>query len=136
MALINRNIAKKTVRPSMVATRNSFAYSAEFLKKDESTLDRLFSKLENLQEHDDADDDIALLDELSDNEQVEEEIFFRAARHAKREGEEVTHYLLDENEFDGVNEGGLIADLQATSPDDPQFGARVGELSEYVNRGV
>ena len=120
----------------MVATRNSFAYAAEFLKKDENTLDTLFSKFEQPQEQSDNDEDMEFLDELSADDQVEEEIFFRAARGAKRGSDELAHYMLDENEFDDVSAGGLIADLQATSPDDPQFDARVGELSEYINRGI
>ena len=133
MTAINRSSAKKSVKPSMVATRNSFAYAAEFLKKDENTLDSLFSKFEQPQEENNSDD---FLDELSADDQVEEEIFFRAARKAKRGSDELAHYLLDEDEFENVNAGGLIADLQATSPDDPQFDARVVELSEYINRGI
>ena len=136
MTAINRSSAKKSVRPSMVATRNSFAYAAEFLKKDENTLDTLFSKFEQPQEQSDNDEDMEFLDELSADDQVEEEIFFRAARGAKPGSDELAHYMLDENEFDDVSAGGLIADLQATSPDDPQFDARVGELSEYINRGI
>lgn len=136
MTAINRSSAKKSVRTSMVATRNSFAYAAEFLKKDENTLDTLFSKFEQPQEQSDNDEEMEFLDELSADDQVEEEIFFRAARGAKRGSDELAHYMLDENEFDDVSAGGLIADLQSTSPDDPQFDARVGELSEYINRGI
>ena len=136
MAAINKGSAKKSVKPSMAATRNSFSYATAFLKKDENALDKLIRKFEKPYNQTESDDDIDLLDELSMDDQIEEEIFFRAVRDSKRPSDERAHYLLDENEFEELDAGGIIAELQATSPDDPRFDARVTELSEYINRGI
>jgi hemerythrin superfamily protein len=69
--------------------------------------------------------------ELTAHATAEEEIFYPAARDAIEETD-----LLDEAEVEHASAKDLIAQIQASSPDDEQFDAKVKVLGEYVNHHV
>lgn len=63
---------------------------------------------------------------------IEEEIFYPAARQALEENGD----LLDEAEVEHACAKDLIAQLEAASPDEPLYDAKVKVLSEYVQHHV
>jgi hemerythrin superfamily protein len=70
---------------------------------------------------------------LTVHAQIEEEIFYPAAREAVRSGEE----LLDEAEVEHGSIKELVAAIENASPDDDDlFDARVNVLGEYVKHHV
>ena len=73
-------------------------------------------------------------DELEVHAQLEEELFYPAARRALqgKEGED----LLDEAEVEHHSVKQLIAELRELQPADPKFKAHVTVLSEYVKHHV
>ena len=71
--------------------------------------------------------------ELTVHAQIEEEIFYPAAREAVRSGEE----LLDEAEVEHGSIKELVSAIENASPDDDElFEARVKVLGEYVKHHV
>jgi len=72
-------------------------------------------------------------DELTVHAQIEEEIFYPAAREAVRGGDD----LLDEAEVEHGSIKELVAAIEDASPDDDDlFEARVTVLGEYVKHHV
>ena len=70
---------------------------------------------------------------LSVHAQIEEEIFYPAAREAVRSGED----LLDEAEVEHGSIKELVSAIENASPDDDElFDARVKVLGEYVKHHV
>ena len=70
---------------------------------------------------------------LTVHAQIEEEIFYPAAREAVRSGEE----LLDEAEVEHGSIKELVSAIENASPDDDElFAARVKVLGEYVKHHV
>ncbi len=70
---------------------------------------------------------------LTAHAQIEEEIFYPAAREAMRSGED----LLDEAEVEHGSIKELVAAIESASPDDDDlFEARVKVLGEYVKHHV
>ena len=70
---------------------------------------------------------------LSVHAQIEEEIFYPAAREAVRSGED----LLDEAEVEHGSIKDLVSAIENASPDDDElFDARVKVLGEYVKHHV
>src|SRR5262245_9389952 len=69
---------------------------------------------------------------LTVHAQIEEEIFYPAARDAMRDGED----LLDEAEVEHGSIKELVAAIEDGSPDDELFDARVKVLGEYVKHHV
>src|SRR5262245_1506912 len=69
--------------------------------------------------------------ELTAHSTAEEEIFYPAAREVLDEPD-----LIDEAEVEHASAKDLIAQIQDSSPDDPQFDAKVKVLGEYINHHV
>ena len=69
---------------------------------------------------------------LTVHAQIEEEIFYPAAREAMRDGED----LLDEAEVEHGSIKDLVGAIETGSPDDELFDARVKVLGEYVKHHV
>ena len=69
---------------------------------------------------------------LTVHAQIEEEIFYPAARDAMRDGED----LLDEAEVEHGSIKDLVGAIETGSPDDELFDARVKVLGEYVKHHV
>jgi hemerythrin superfamily protein len=106
------------------------------LTEDHATVKKLFKQYERLAK-DEADEserqELALLicTELTAHATAEEEIFYPAAREALDEPD-----LIDEAEVEHATAKDLIAQIQASAPDDPMFDAKVKVLGEYINHHV
>jgi hemerythrin superfamily protein len=127
-----------------MATRAKSAPTAEAAKKDATALlqrdhrevQRLFKQFEKLSDDEGTADDRQALAEqicvlLSVHAQIEEELFYPAARAA-----EVKADLLDEAEVEHASAKELIAQIRAMEPDEPLYDAKVIVLGEYVNHHV
>jgi hemerythrin superfamily protein len=120
----------------MTSSENTNAI--ELLKRDHDDVDKLFSQYEDIKDgDDDADKELLvaqICDALTVHAQIEEEIFYPAARRAldQDEGKD----LLDEAAVEHQTLKDLIARLEAAPTDDPLYDAGVKVLSEYVKHHV
>lgn len=106
------------------------------LQRDHREVQRLFKQFEKLSDDEGTADDRQALAEqicvlLSVHAQIEEELFYPAARAA-----EVKADLLDEAEVEHASAKELIAQIRAMEPDEPLYDAKVIVLGEYVNHHV
>jgi hemerythrin superfamily protein len=110
----------------------------DLLKRDHDDVDKLFSQYEDIKDgDDDADKELLvaqICDALTVHAQIEEEIFYPAARRAldQDEGKD----LLDEAAVEHQTLKDLITRLEAAPNDDPLYDAGVKVLSEYVKHHV
>jgi hemerythrin superfamily protein len=108
----------------------------KLLKADHEEVTRLFEQYEKAKEKDEQKKS-DLIDQictaLTVHAQIEEEIFYPAARNALEEkGED----LLDEAEVEHGTIKALVEQLENTRPDDELCDAKVKVLSEYVKHHV
>ena len=119
-------------------TSTEITNAIELLKRDHDDVDTLFSQYEDSKETDDDDAKLTLVTQICDaltvHAQVEEEIFYPAARRAI-DGDEGKD-LLDEAAVEHQTLKDLIARLEAAPTDDPLYDAGVKVLSEYVKHHV
>jgi iron-sulfur cluster repair protein YtfE (RIC family) len=110
----------------------------ELLKDDHKHVKKHFREFEKLdaQKDPEACRQLAMrvCDELEVHTQLEEELFYPAARQALagKDGED----LLDEAEVEHASAKQLIAELRALQPEDPKFKAHFTVLSEYVKHHI
>ena len=119
-------------------TSSETTNAIELLKRDHDDVDTLFSQYEDSKETNDDDAKEMLVTQICDaltvHAQVEEEIFYPAARRAL-DGDEGKD-LLDEAAVEHQTLKDLIARLEAAPTDDPLYDAGVKVLSEYVKHHV
>jgi len=110
----------------------------ELLKDDHKHVKKHFREFEKLdpEQEPEAAQQLAtrVCDELEVHTQLEEELFYPAAREALAGKEEED--LLDEAEVEHASAKQLIAELRALQPEDPKFKAHFTVLSEYVKHHV
>jgi hemerythrin superfamily protein len=110
----------------------------DFLKGDHDDVDNLFSQYEDIKDGGDGADKATLVAQICDaltvHAQIEEEIFYPAARAALDEDEGKD--LIDEAAVEHQTLKDLIARLEAAPIDDPLYDAGVKVLSEYVKHHV
>jgi hemerythrin superfamily protein len=120
----------------MTSSENTNAI--ELLKRDHDDVDKLFSQYEDIKDgDDDAEKELLvaqICDALTVHAQIEEEIFYPAARGALDPDEGMD--LLDEAAVEHQTLKDLIARLEAAPTDDPLYDAGVKVLSEYVKHHV
>lgn len=128
--------AKKKARKSpsskrKVATRPQDAIA--LLRADHSKVTDLFEQFEKARD-DARKQKLAQLIcmELKIHTQIEEEIFYPATRDALPKDED----LLDEAEVEHAGAKDLIAQIEAGSPSDDKWEAKVTVLSEYIKHHV
>jgi len=135
-----RKPAARAASSKSAARRNGSAASANEaiaqLTEDHAKVKKLFKQYERLAK-DEADEserqELASLicTELTAHATAEEEIFYPAAREALEEPD-----LIDEAEVEHATAKDLIAQIQASTPEDPMFDAKVKVLGEYINHHV
>jgi hemerythrin superfamily protein len=107
----------------------------ELLKADHKKVKKLFKDYEKMKDDGEAADRQALAEEicteLTLHAEVEEELFYPAAREVIEEEE-----LLDEAEVEHASAKDLIAQIREGDPSDPMFDAKVKVLGEYVNHHI
>jgi hemerythrin superfamily protein len=107
----------------------------KLLTKDHREVEGLFEKFEEAKDDNAEKADIVaqICDALSTHAEIEEEIFYPAARDALSEkGED----LLDEAEVEHASIKSLVAQLEEAEPDDDLYDAKVKVLTEYVKHHV
>jgi hemerythrin superfamily protein len=105
------------------------------LKEDHKRVKKMFKDFEKMKEKAGEAEKQALVSqicrELSMHAQIEEEIFYPAARKAIDDQD-----LLDEATVEHASAKDLIAQLQSMSPSDALYDAKVTVLGEYVDHHV
>jgi len=110
----------------------------ELLKEDHKHVKKHFREFEKMDPEQDPEacQQLALrvCDELEVHAQLEEELFYPAARAAMagKEGED----LIDEAQVEHTSAKQLIAELRNLQPEDPKFKAHFTVLAEYVKHHV
>ena len=107
----------------------------KLLMTEHREVEALFKKFEKAKEDDAEKADIVaqICEALSTHAEIEEEIFYPAARDALSEkGED----LLDEAEVEHASIKSLVAQLEEAEPDDDLYDAKVKVLTEYVQHHV
>jgi hemerythrin-like domain-containing protein len=122
----------------MMTKDNGSANALELLKRDHEEVDSMFKQYEEMK--DDAGDAekkrlvAQICEALTVHAQIEEAIFYPAARRALKEGEGKD--LLDEAAVEHQSLKDIIARLESAPAKDPLFDAGVKVLSEYVKHHV
>lgn len=122
--------ARATRRTASAAKRPQDAIA--LLKADHREVKQMFQDYEKTEE--DAEKQALatrICDALTVHAQIEEEIFYPAAYEALDEDD-----LLDEAEVEHATAKDLIAQIQASSPAEPLFDAKVKVLGEYIDHHV
>lgn len=105
------------------------------LMDDHQRVKALFKNYEKVKEDATADEKLALVtavcNELTVHAEVEEAIFYPAAREAMDDAE-----LLDEAEVEHASAKDLISQLGAMRPEDSLYDAKVKVLGEYIDHHV
>jgi len=123
-----------------MSTKNTQARTGQdaiaLLTADHKAVKALFKQFESLSGQDDADDEKAALvaqicDEITIHAQVEEEIFYPAVREAIDDDD-----LMDEADVEHASAKDLIAQLEAMTPTDDHYDAKVKVLGEQIDHHV
>jgi len=117
-------------------TSDSAQDAIALLMEDHKTVQKLFKDYEKLTQGDAEEEEKAALAqqicmELSVHAQIEEEIFYPAVRDAIEETD-----LLDEAEVEHASAKDLIGQIEAMTPGEELYDAKVTVLGEYVNHHV
>jgi hemerythrin superfamily protein len=117
--------------------KNAAADAIALLTTDHKEVKALFKEYDKLVENDGGEDEKQALAEqicqmLTVHATIEEELFYPAARDALGEDED----LVDEADIEHASAKELIAQIQASAPEDDHFDARVKVLGEYIEHHV
>ena len=117
------------------ATRRTKNDAIKLLTADHAKVKKMFKEFEKLSKKDDEDgkQELAtqICQELTVHAQLEEEIFYPAAREAIEDEELMNEAMVEHN---SAKE--LIAKIQSMGASDPMFDATVKVLGEYVNHHI
>lgn len=121
----------RTTRRGQAASRRPQDAIA-LLKADHREVKAMFQEFEKVEE-DEKKQDLAtrICAALKVHTQIEEEIFYPAAYDAIEDDD-----LLDEAEVEHASAKELIAQIEASSPSEPLYDAKVKVLGEYVDHHV
>ena len=127
--------AKKSGAPRPAA-RGSATHAVRLLTADHREVKQLFQHYQELVDHEAANDEKQSVAEqicalLTLHAQIEEEIFYPAAKEAIKDED-----LVDEATVEHASAKDLIAQLQDSDPADELFDAKVKVLGEYIDHHV
>lgn len=118
----------------MTAKKSQANLAIDMLVDDHKKVKKLFKDFDKLKEKGDAEDKQALVEEICNelilHTQIEEEIFYPAARDVVEED------MLNEAEVEHASAKDLIEQIQALDPSDPMYDAKVTVLGEYIEHHV
>jgi hemerythrin superfamily protein len=118
----------------MTAKKSQANLAIDLLVDDHKKVKKLFKDFDKLKEKGDAEDKQALVQEICNelilHTQIEEEIFYPAAREVVEED------MINEAEVEHASAKDLIEQIQALDPSDPMYDAKVTVLGEYIEHHV
>jgi hemerythrin superfamily protein len=126
---------EETTQKAKTAKTEKPEDAIKLLTKEHREVEALFKQFEDAKEDKAEKADIVaqICDALSAHAEIEEEIFYPAAREALSEkGED----LLDEAEVEHASIKSLVAQLEEAEPDEELYDAKVKVLTEYVKHHV
>jgi hemerythrin superfamily protein len=135
-----KTAAKSATKPASKSPARSASQSAgpdavSLLIDDHKKVKKLFKEYEKLAKQEDTEGKVEvamqICEELTVHAQIEEEIFYPAARDAIGDDD-----MLNEAEVEHATAKDLIAQIQEMSGDDEMYDAKVKVLSEYINHHV
>ena len=122
-------MARATTQKSTDAPRDAIA----LLKQDHRAVEALFEEFEDADESEQGDIATRVCQMLTVHATIEEEILYPAAKEAFGEEDDDMVY---EAEIEHGSAKELIAKIEASSAEDPEFKALVQVLSEYIKHHV
>jgi len=132
-ATTNRTATRRTSTSKTASTSKKDAI--KLLTEDHAKVKKLFREYEKLTKKEDREgkEELAqqICKELTIHAQLEEEIFYPAAREAIKDDD-----LLNEALVEHSSAKDLIAEIKSMKIDDPMYDAVVTVLGEYVNHHV
>jgi hemerythrin superfamily protein len=118
----------------MTAKKSQANLAIDLLVDDHKKVKQLFKDFDKLKEKGSDEDKQALVQEICAelilHTQIEEEIFYPAAR------EFVEEDMVNEAEVEHASAKDLIEQIQALEPSDPMYDAKVTVLGEYIDHHV
>jgi hypothetical protein len=119
-------------RPRRAPSRSNSLNALSLLKQDHAHVKALFVRFEKARGGEQRSKlATTICSELKVHAQLEEELFYPAARRALEDGE-----ILDEAQVEHETAKQLIAQIESGDPADQLFDAKVKVLSEYINHHV
>jgi hemerythrin superfamily protein len=104
------------------------------LKQDHRMVEALFGEFEDAEEQEQAQLAERICNMLTVHAQIEEEIFYPAAKDALEDEEDID--MVHEANVEHATAKDLIAKIEGMTPDDEAFEATVKVLSEYIKHHV
>jgi hemerythrin superfamily protein len=118
----------------MTAKESQSNLAIDLLIDDHKKVKKLFKDFDKIKDKGDDEEKQALVQEICSelmvHTQIEEEIFYPAAREAVEED------MLNEAEVEHASAKDLIEQIQALKPSDPMYDAKVTVLGEYIEHHV
>ncbi|CAN5919577.1 hemerythrin domain-containing protein [soil metagenome] len=137
MVSAHKPAAKKSSAKSVKSSSAAATDAITLLKADHAEVKKCFQAYQKLVDGEaDASDRQALAEKvcgmLTVHATIEEEIFYPAAREVLGEDAD----LVDEADVEHASAKALIGQIQAMSPDDDHYDAKVKVLGEYIDHHV